>query len=167
MLPSATPTLQGCVQPWSYLLVGFERRFGRLRLRHFVTQEVQHLLGRVPLGHLLAGAHPLRGLAAHRHLRGVRERRRAASGDRAQAQRAAGRALPDLHDELPSAGQTALRHHAVLRLLLLLGLLDLRQSADGIHPLAVLWTRLELSAATQPGIFSCLPLYPSCFDCFC
>lgn len=58
----------------SYLLIGFERWFGRLRLRHFVTQEIQHLLGRVPLGHLLAGAHPLRGLAADRHLRGVESR---------------------------------------------------------------------------------------------
>lgn len=73
MFPSASQTLQD-VQPSSYLLIGFERRFGRLRLRHFVTQEIQHLLGRVPLGHLLAGAHPLRGLAADRHLRGVEDR---------------------------------------------------------------------------------------------
>lgn len=52
-----------------------------------------------------------------------------------------------LHDELSAPRQTSLCYHGVLWFLLLFGLLDLRQSADGIHSLAVLWAGLELLVA--------------------
>lgn len=136
----------------SHLFICFERRFGRLRLRHFVSQEIQHLLRCVPLGHLLAGAHPLRRLAAHRHLyRPTRGGGGSGNPWRLRRGEAAAAALAYLHDELPPAGQPPLRHHAVLWLLLLLGLLDLRQAANGIHPLAVLWARLELWVGRNGG----------------
>ena len=49
------------------LLVRLQSRLGQ-RLRHFVTQQLQHRLRRVPLGHLLARTQALRALAAHAHL---------------------------------------------------------------------------------------------------
>lgn len=51
-----------------------------------------------------------------------------------------------LHDKLSAPRQTSLCHHAVLWFLLLLGLLDLSQPADGIHSLAIFWAGLQLLA---------------------
>lgn len=52
-----------------HLFFGLECRFRGLRLRHFIAQELQHLLGGVSLCHLLAGTHSLGRLAVHSHLR--------------------------------------------------------------------------------------------------
>lgn len=56
-----------------------------------------------------------------------------------------------LHDELPASGQPPLCHHAVLWLLLFLSLLDLSQSADGVHALPILWTGLQLEGGGGGG----------------
>lgn len=42
-----------------------------------------------------------------------------------------------LHHELPAAGEASLGEEKILRFLLLFGLLDLGQSANRIHPLAI------------------------------
>lgn len=47
-----------------------------------------------------------------------------------------------LHDELPASGHPPFREQHILWLLLLLGLLDLSQSADWVHALAIVWSRL-------------------------
>lgn len=47
-----------------------------------------------------------------------------------------------LHDKLPAAREASLREEHVLRLLLLLRLLDLGQSANWVHPLAIFWAAL-------------------------
>ena len=46
--------------------------------------------------------------------------------------------LAHLHDKLPASRKAPLSEQQVLRLLLLLRLLDLGQSADRVHPLAIL-----------------------------
>lgn len=51
-----------------YLFIRFECWFGRLRLRHFISQQFQHFLSGIPLGHLLTRPQPLCSLAAHSHL---------------------------------------------------------------------------------------------------
>lgn len=58
-----------------------------------------------------------------------------------------------LHDELPASGHPPFREQEVLRLLLLLGLLDLGQTADRVHALAIVWSRLGQSDQTQNGRF--------------
>lgn len=50
--------------------------------------------------------------------------------------------LAYLHYELPPSGHPPFRQQQVLRLLLLLGLLDLSQTTDWIHTLTVIWSRL-------------------------
>lgn len=49
-----------------------------------------------------------------------------------------------LHHELPAAREAALGEKHVLRLLLLLCLLDLGQSADWVHHLTIFWAALHL-----------------------
>lgn len=50
--------------------------------------------------------------------------------------------LAHLHDKLPASRKAPLGEQQVLRLLLLLRLLDLGQSADRVHPLATLGAAL-------------------------
>lgn len=51
-------------------------------------------------------------------------------------------AIVYLHDELPASGQAPFRKQYILWLLLLLGLLNLSQTADWVHALAVVWSCL-------------------------
>ena len=49
-----------------------------------------------------------------------------------------------LHDKLPPPGDPFLSHQGIHGILLLLGLLDLNESADGIDALTVVWIDLLL-----------------------